>query len=250
MVKNTGEEKKKKQVKKVVAPKENIKEKETKNLGSLYKIVISILSLLLIICLVYFIFIRDDKKSSSSEKNKNNKQSETNKKNDVEDTVKEGVLTQFVDENNNPVQTDFIINGILLVGKHHSYFDTNDEYVILNNYASAGYKKEDINSSFYLDELIDLYIDTNYEGDESAVKIVIAPHQPIHSLKNQSGSEIIDFAMERGGAIINYQKPNEWNYKYVGSGSISSEYRSGIYDIIFIYQDAPAYYINISLTKE
>ena len=61
-------------------------------------------------------------------------------------TYKDGVLTQIVDEDGNPTQTDFVIDGIILVGNRHDY-ERDDSMEIIESFAKKGYKKEDINKS-------------------------------------------------------------------------------------------------------
>ena len=163
----------------------------------------------------------------------------------------DGVLTQIVDEDGNPKQTDFVIDGIILVGNRHSYegLDTESEG-IMAKLAAKGYNKEGINSSFYLNEWIEMYIDTQYNGSANNVKILITPHRTVEELENMSLSQLEALANDNGGYVIDYQTPETDNYKYVGNGYVNVDYPEGKYDILFTYKGKLAYFININETKE
>ena len=164
---------------------------------------------------------------------------------------KDGVLTQIVDEEGNPKQTDFVIDGIILVGNRHGYAGLEAESEgIMEKLSANGYLKTGINSSFYLNEWIEFYIDTKYSGLESDVKILITPHKTVEELEKLSLSELEELANNNGGYVIDYKTPEEENYKYVGNGYVNMDYPEGMYDILFTYKGKIAYFININLTKE
>lgn len=153
-------------------------------------------------------------------------------------TYKDGVLTQIVDEKGNPKQTDFVIDGIILVGNRHG------EYSI-ESLMEDGYKTSEINSSFYLNEYIEFYIDTDYSGKESDVNILVTPHDTVENYEKMSFSEILDIAQEKG-FYIDYKTPEKDNYNYIGNGYVSLDYPAGNYDILFMYKGKLAYFININ----
>ena len=161
----------------------------------------------------------------------------------------DGKLTQIVDEEGKPKQTDFVIDGIILAGNRHTYdgdsVDGNMEYL-----SKKGYKKEGLNKDFYLNEWIELYIDTKYSGASNDVKILITPHKTVEELETMSFSQLQELATENGGAIIDYETPDEENYKYVGNGYVNADYPDGKYDILFTYKGQLTYFININETKE
>ena len=166
-------------------------------------------------------------------------------------TYKDGVLTQIVDEEGNPKQNDFVIDGIILVGNRHSYAGLEaDADGIIEKLVSQGYKKDDINSSFYLNEYIEFYIDTKYTGSASDVKILVTPHKTVEELEKMSLSKLEELATENGGFVIDYKTPEVDNYKYVGDGYVNMDYPEGKYDILFTYKGKLAYFININETKE
>ena len=179
-----------------------------------------------------------------------NTSTETTNNEKHEYTYTDGVLTQIVDEEGNPKQTDFVIDGIILVGNRHDYSELTDTGEIIAKLASQGYKKEGINSSFYLGEWIEMYIDTKYAGVDSDVKILVTPHKTVEELETLSLSELEELAIENGGFIIDYKTPEEDNYKYVGNGYVHQDYSEGKYDILFTYEGKLAYFINITETKE
>ncbi len=164
-------------------------------------------------------------------------------------TYKDGVLTQIVDEEGNPKQTDFVIDGIILVGNRHNYLDIADTETVITKLASLGYKKEDLYKDFYLNEWIELYIDTKYSGSVEDVKILITPHKTVEELEKMSLSQLTDLAEEKG-AVIEYKTPEVDNYKYVGNGYVNMDYPEGKYDILFMYKGKLAYFINVNETKE
>ena len=164
---------------------------------------------------------------------------------------KDGVLTQIVDEEGNPKQSDFTIDGIILVGNRHSY-----EYLeagsegVMEKLSKQGYKKEGINSSFYLNEYIEFYIDTKYNGIDSDVKILVTPHKTVEELEKMSLTKLEELATENGGFVLDYKTPEADNYKYVGNGYVNMDYPEGKYDILFTYKGKLAYFININETME
>ena len=180
--------------------------------------------------------------------NTNNTTTSNNKK--YEYTYKDGALTQIVDEEGNPKQTDFVIDGVILVGNRHEYREENSTDEIIEYFAKQGYKKESINSSFYLSEWIEFYIDTKYSKSVDDVKIIVAPHKTVEELEKLSLSELEELATENGGFVLDYKTPEEDNYKFVGEGYVHPDYAEGKYDILFTYKGKLAYFINVNLTKE
>ena len=193
--------------------------------------------------------------------NKNNNNSNNNKEENTnnetssssgtgEYTYFDGKLTQIVDENGNPKQKDFVIDGIILVGNRHSYSDIADTEAVVPKLVSQGYKKEGLYIDFYLNEWIEMYIDTKYSKSEEDVKILITPHRTVEELEKLSYAELEQLVIENGGAFIDYGKPQEDNYKFVGSGYVNADFPEGEYDILFTYKGKLAYFININETKE
>ena len=166
-------------------------------------------------------------------------------------TYKDGTLTQIVDEEGNSKQTDFVIDGVILVGNRHSYEGVDpDSEGLMNKLVAKGYKKEGINSSFYLNEYIEFYIDTKYTGSTSDVKILVTPHKTVEELEKMSLSKLEELANDNGGFVLDYKTPEADNYKYVGDGYVNMDYPEGKYDILFTYKGKLAYFININETKE
>ena len=162
-----------------------------------------------------------------------------------------GKLTQIVDEDGNPKQADFVIDGIILVGNRHSYAGLEaDSEGIVEKLAAQGYLTEGINSSFYLNEWIEFYIDTKYTGASKNVKILITPHRTVEELEKMSLSKLEELAENNGGYVIDYKTPETDNYYYVGNGYVNMDYPEGDYDILFTYKGKLAYFINITETKE
>ena len=90
-----------------------------------------------------------------------------------------GVLYTMVDEEKKPKQTDFTINGLFLIGNIHTYEGVGESEQVVDHFAKQGFKTEGINSSFYLNEHIEFYLDTNYSGNDMDVKIYIVPHHTV-----------------------------------------------------------------------
>lgn len=159
-------------------------EKKKSNVGL---IIVIIIIILLLLFAVWFFLLRDKGTTNNNNTNNNNTSEKTDKKDEKTDNktgyeydYKDGVLTQIVDEEGNPKQTDFVIDGIILVGNRHSYEGVDPESEgFMNKLVAKGYKKEDIYSNFYLNEWIEFYIDTKYSGAESDVKILITPHKTV-----------------------------------------------------------------------
>ena len=163
----------------------------------------------------------------------------------------DGKLTQIVDEEGNPKQADFVIDGIILVGNRHSYEGIQaDGEGVIDAFVKKGYNKDGINTSFYLNEYIDFYIDTKYSKPVDDVKILVVPHKTVEELEKMSYSKLVELANDNGGFVLEYKTPEENNYKYVGNGYVHQDYPEGKYDILFTYKGKLAYFINVNLTKE
>ena len=231
-------------------------EKKKSNVGL---IIVIIIIILLLLFAVWFFLLRDKGTTNNNNTNNNNNTQEnsntnngtTPSKDKYEYSYVDGKLTQIVDEEGNPKQTDFVIDGIILVGNRHSYAGLEAESEgIIAKLASQGYKKEWINSSFYLIELIEFYIDTKYSGSANDVKILITPHKTVEELEKLSLTKLEELANDNGGYVIDYKTPEADNYKYVGNGYVNMDYPEGKYDILFTYKGKLAYFININETKE
>ena len=228
-----------------------------------------VLYLSLIVILVIGLFILagcgEKKVENNSEVKNNNQSAQTNgnsnansgtnnqnvNKQKYEYNYKDGVLTAIVDEDGNPKQTDFVIEGIILAGNRHSYLNSEaSSDGIMKKLVNEGYKKENINSSFYLNEYIEFYIETKYSGIESNVKILVTPHRTVEELEKLSYSQLEELANNNGGFVLDYKTPEIDNYKYVGEGYVNMDYPEGKYDILFTYKGKIAYFINITETKE
>ena len=115
---------------------------------------------------------------------------------------------------------------------------------------AKGYNKEGLNSSFYLNEYIEFYMDTKYDGSERDVLILVTPHHTVEEYEEMSLSKLEELANENGGFILPYQTPDAEKYKYVGNGYVNRDFPEGAYDILFTYKGKLAYFINIDETKE
>ena len=230
-------------------------EKKKSNVGL---IIVIIIIILLLLFAVWFFLLRDKGTTNNNNTNNNNTSEKSDKKDEKTDNktgyeydYRDGVLTQIVDEEGNPKQTDFVIDGIILVGNRHSYEGVDPESEgFMNKLVAKGYKKEDIYSDFYLNEWIEFYIDTKYSGAESDVKILITPHKTVEELEKMSLSKLEELANDNGGYVIDYKTPEADDYKYVGNGYVNMDYPEGKYDILFTYKGKLAYFINVNLTKE
>ncbi len=192
--------------------------------------------------------------TSQTTQNGQNGQSGTNDPNSnssgtVEYDYKEGVLTAVVDENGNPKQNDFVINGVILVGNRHSYFGTENVEGALANFVKEGYKTEGINSSFYLNEYIGFYMDTQYSGYTGDVKILAVPHKTVEEYEKMSADDLFDLAYSKG-FCMDYSNPDENNYKFVAENYVNIDLPEGKYDLLFTYKGKVAYFINVNLTLE
>lgn len=231
-------------------------EKKKSNVGL---IIVIIIIILLLLFAVWFFLLRDKGTTNNNNTNNNNNTQEnsntnngtTPSNNTYEYNYFDGKLTQIVDEEGNPKQTDFVIDGIILVGNRHSYEGIPAEGErIMEALVKKGYNKDGINTSFYLNEWIEFYIDTKYSGAESDVKILITPHKTVEELEKMSLTKLEELANDNGGYVIDYKTPEADNYKYVGNGYVNMDYPEGKYDILFTYKGKLAYFININLTKE
>ena len=218
-------------------------------------IILIIIILLLILFAVWYFLLRDKGETNNGNSNNNNQQQEE-KKDEPKETkgyqydYREGVLTPIVDENGIPKQYDFVIDGIILIGNRHEYRGDDDTMGIIDYFAQKGYNKEGLNSSFYLSEWIEFYVDTKYTGSESDVKVVVVPHRDMNELELLSLTQLEELANEKGGFVLDYKTPEEDNHKYIGNGYVGPDYPEGKYDILFTYKGKIAYFINVELAKE
>ena len=216
-------------------------------------IIIIIIILLLILFAVWYFLLRDKGETNN---NGNNNQQQEEKKDEPKETkgyqydYREGVLTPIVDENGIPKQNDFVIDGIILIGNRHDYRGDDDTMEIIDYFVQKGYNKEGLNSSFYLNEWIEMYLDTKYTGNTSDVKIVVVPHKKVEELELLSLTQLEELANEKGGFVLDYKTPEEDNHKYIGNGYVNADYPEGKYDILFTYKGKIAYFITINLVKE
>ena len=226
------------------------------------KKIIIIICIILILVVGLFILLGNKNKKENNQvansaktnkiENRNTINNNTTSNNEIaEYDYKDGVLNQIVDEEGNPKQTDFIIDGLILVGNRHSYsgLDLESEGII-EKLSQQGYKTQGINSSFYLNEYIEFYIDTKYDGPSNDVKILVTPHKTVEELEIMSLSELEELANDNGGFVLDYKTPEVDNYKYVGNGYVNMDYPEGKYDILFTYKGQLAYFVNITETKE
>ncbi len=211
------------------------------------KLLISVLALVMCITLVGC-----GKAENNNNNNNNNNQSNngSNANEKYEYTYKDGVLTTIVDEEGKPKQTDFVIDGIILVGNHHEYRPDNSTEEIIDYLVKQGYNKEGLNKDFYLGEWIEFYIDTKYSKPVDDVKIIVAPHKTVEELEKLSLDKLEELATENGGFVLDYKTPEESEHKLVGSGYVHQDYKEGKYDILFTYKGKLAYFININVTKK
>ena len=230
-------------------------EKKKSNVGL---IIVIIIIILLLLFAVWFFLLRDKGTTNNNNTNNNNTSEKTDKKDEKTDNktgyeydYRDGVLTQIVDEEGNPKQTDFVIDGIILVGNRHSYEGVDPESEgFMNKLVAKGYKKEGFYSDFYLNEWIEFYIDTKYSKSVDDVKIIVTPHKTVEELEKLSLSKLEELATENGGFVLDYKTPEADNYKYVGEGYVNMDYPEGKYDILFTYKGKLAYFINVNLAKE
>ena len=164
--------------------------------------------------------------------------------------VKAGTLVAVTDNDGKQKQNDFIINGLILIGNQHTYFGREEADAILDYFVKDGYKKEGINSSFYLNEWIEIYADTNYSGSEDDVMIFLLPHKSVEEYEKMSVDQLSELATENGGAAMQYQKPNEENAKFLAEAYVNGDYPEGAYDLLFTYKGSPAYYVTLDVIKE
>ena len=218
-------------------------EEKKKSKGGL--LLILLLLLIIIGVLIWYFLIRKPEE-------KDNKGNETNTqetKTKIEYDYRDGVLTPAKDENGNNIQSDFVINGIILIGNRHEYVDRDDTTEIIAYFAEKGYKKEGINSSFYLGEWIEFYIDTPYTGPTANLDVLVVPHKEIAEYQKMQKNDVAHIAEEKG-FVLDYSSPDPDNYKYVGNGYINQDNSEGKYDILFYYKQELVYFIELSLTKE
>ena len=175
------------------------------------------------------------------------KKDETNTSDEYD--YREGVLNQIVDEDGKPKQTDYVINGVILIGNQHNYIDSDDTSAVFKYFESKGYKKEGINSSFYLNERIEIYVDTKYAGPLVNLDFFITPHHTMAEYEKMSFNDLLQLAKEKG-AWINYDHRDEEFPTYIADPYISEDNKEGKYDILFLYKQKIAYYIVIDLKKE
>ncbi len=221
-------------------------------------VVIAIIIILLILFALWYFLLRDkgtnnntvnnnvEQANTAVEENGNTVKEKTPTKKKIEYSYKDGVLNQILDENGDPKQEDFVINGVILIGNRHGLEGDID---IVDEATERGYRTEDITSSFYLNEYIAFYVAADYEGAESDVKILATPHKTVEEYDEMTYSQILELAEEKG-FVMDYQKPEQDNYYYIGENYVSIDYPEGKYDLLFMYKGNIAYYICIDLTLE
>ena len=223
------------------------KEQKKSNIGL---IIILIIILLLILFGVWFFLLRGNNNTNGETNNGNKQQEQSNTTNTNNDkySYRQGELTQIVDEEGNPKQTDFIINGLILVGNRHDYSDLSEEKATIEILSEKGYNKTGLMSKFYIGEWIEMYMDTTYTKED--IKVYLTSHKNVEEWETMSASKIEEVALNQNGGKMEYQKPDEENYKYVGNICTTGDAKEGDYDILILYKDKLAYFIEVNLTKE
>ena len=214
-------------------------------------IIFIIILILLILFAVWFFLLRDKKDDTKESGNNTEEKGEINTDNPINNATSEfnyteGILHEigYLGE-----EIPFTIDGIILIGNRHNYDGREAGEGAIDYFVSKGYNKDNLNSSFYLNEWIEFYIDTKYYGAPDDVKILAVPHKPVEQYLEMSSTELEEYASENG-FVMEYMMPEEDNYKYVGSNYISMDYPEGKYTILFSYRGKLVYYICIDLTKE
>ena len=214
-------------------------------------IIFIIILILLILFAVWFFLLRDKKDDTKESGNNTEEKGEINTDNPINNATSEfnyteGILHEigyFGEE------IPFTIDGIILIGNRHNYDGREAGEGVIEYFANKGYNKSDINSSFYLNEWIEFYIDTKYYDAPDDVKILAVPHKPVEEYLQMTSTALEELASEKG-FVMDYMMPEEDNYKYVGSNYVSMDYSEGKYDLLFSYKGKLVYYICLSLTKE
>lgn len=212
------------------------------------RIVIAIIIFIMLVLAIISICIRNSSGVPTVSKDQSiNNDEATTLPDEIEYQYEEGNLCTIVDETGNPKQNEFVIDGLILAGNQHKYGD--DSASDIESLLVDGYKVEGINSSFYLDEYIQFYIYTSYEGSEEDVKILVTPHNSVEEYEKMSYDQLNDLAKTKG-FVLDYKKPDLENNRFVGENYVNGDYPEGKYDILFTYKGKLAYYININETKE
>ena len=152
-----------------------------------------------------------------------------------------GALQQFQDEEGNPRQTVFNLKGLVLEGNSAEGGNAVKEFNTRN-----------IFSSFHLNENIRIYADADYSGPSEAVRIIIAPHRTAAEWLKMSPEQLADAGHPtNGGERVEFFSPQPENSNFVAERHISSDYgKPGNYDIVFTYNDNPAYFVVIEMQAE
>ena len=211
-------------------------------------IILMVLAVLFIILGLCFFIINGNKKEKETKEPEQNEEKQY--KNYDQYVDRYGLLIPMSDDNWKPLQEEFIIKGIILIGNKHSYYELEKgaenaiEMAVKN-----GYEEEGINSFFYLGENIKFYMDTKYSGKPEDVKIFVVPLMKKKELREISYADLKQKA-EQNGFMIDYQKPDEANYKYVGENSVSEDKQAGQFDIVVTYKKKVAYYMDMIVSIE
>ena len=217
-------------------------------------------ALLIIVLFLIFLTLKDKGSKSepvnntayTSDSDKDQKQTRNSAKNGLDPySYRNGALQAFIDNNGQPRQTEFVINGLILTGNRHGqnkYAQDNSP----DNLIDKGFKTRNLFSSFWLNEYISIYIDTEYSGPVEDVKIIAAPHQVAKVWEKMSPEELLQAGQtENGGFIMEYHQPQTDNHNFIGEQYVSLDHgKAGKYDILFIYKDKPAYFVVIDMTLE
>ncbi|MBR6948845.1 MAG: hypothetical protein IKH54_01500 [Bacilli bacterium] len=223
--------------------------KKKNNIGL---IIILIIILLLLLFGIWFFLLKDKDNSKPTDNNKTEekvKKDEVPTKENIEYDYREGFLQQIINEDGTPKVKDYNIKGVILIGNQHEYIDSDDTTTVLKYFESKGYNKEGINSSFYLNERIEIYVDTDYVGPTGNLSIFITPHHKISEYDEMSFKEILKLANEKG-TVVEYQYRDEENPTFVDNPYISEDLDVGTYDILFLYKEDIAYFMTIDVVKQ
>ena len=147
-----------------------------------------------------------------------------------------------LDENQEARVAGFQINGVALTGNQHD-----NSIAIANGYLAQG-----IQSEFYLNEWISIYLDdASLPMLSTDTSVVAVPHQDIETYKMALKTDLLMMAESSGGFVFDVSPENivvEDGLNFIGNGYVNMDIgQVGEYDIIFCKGELPAYYVTVHM---
>ena len=173
---------------------------------------------------------------------------------DLESIASNGHLVEVMLGGTQVKEKDLKIHGLIIVGSNHQKEpekvkneETGEEREI--TVFDKGYAIKMIDSSFYQGEFINLYEDASASTFDNTA-VIFCPKQDISDFLAMTYEEIVDYAYNNNGAVIEGKTPDTSKHGFVGRIEIPKSSEIGKYIILFTNDKIINYYMTYSVSEK